>query len=126
VPGKSGKRRSASLHGFSCRPGSLTGREQIADHAAALGLQVIPPGVVRANIETIGVNLVACVGRRIQIGEAILLVYEPRKPCEKMDAICSGLRELMKNNRQRVLAEVIRSGTIRVRDSISVHSPPQT
>jgi hypothetical protein len=37
-----------------------------------------------------------------------------------MDAICAGLRELMKNNRQGVLAEAVRSGTIKVGDCIQV------
>ena len=42
---------------------SLIEREQLAEHAAGLGLQSIPPGAVRANIETLGINLVALVGR---------------------------------------------------------------
>jgi MOSC domain-containing protein YiiM len=104
----------------SRRQVSLIEREQIAGHAAALGRESIAPGTVRANIETLGINLVALVGRNIQIGEAVLFLFEPRQPCEKMDAVCKGLRELMKNNRQGVVAEVVRSGTIRVGDSISV------
>jgi len=58
------------------------------------------------------------VGSEIQIGEAVLLLYAPRDPCSKMDAVCQGLRELMLNNRQGVLAQVVRSGKIRVGDSI--------
>ena len=42
----------------------------------------------------------------------------PRDPCEKMDAICRGLRDLMMENRQGVLAQVIRSGRIKIGDSI--------
>jgi hypothetical protein len=37
-----------------------------------------------------------------------------------MDAICQGLRERMMNSRQGVLAEVRRSGRIRVGDRICV------
>ena len=103
----------------SRRQVSLFEREQIAEHAAALGLESIPPGAVRANIETTGIDLVKLIGKQIQIGDAILLVYEARTPCQRMDAICSGLRSLMENNRQGVLAEVIRSGIIRDRDLIS-------
>lgn len=99
---------------------TLMEREQIAEHAAALGLQCIPPGAVRSNIETEGLNLVALVGSEIEIGEAVLLVYGPRDPCAQMDAICQGLRELMMENRQGVLAQVVRSGKIRVGDSITV------
>jgi MOSC domain-containing protein YiiM len=61
---------------------------------------------------------VALVGQEIQIGEAVLFIHEPRDPCEKMDAICKGLRERMLNARQGVIAEVRRSGTVRVGDEI--------
>jgi MOSC domain-containing protein YiiM len=94
-------------------------REQIAEHAATLGMQSIAPGAVRANIETTGIELVKLIGKQVQIGDAVLLLYEARKPCEQMDAICAGLRDLMENDRQGVMAEVIRPGTIRCKDAIS-------
>jgi MOSC domain-containing protein YiiM len=97
---------------------SLIEREQIAEHAIALGLPAIPPGAVRSNIETTGVELVSLLGRQVQIGEAIFLIYAPRDPCEKMDAICQGLRERMMNNRQGVMAQVLRTGKLRVGDTI--------
>lgn len=97
---------------------TLIEREQIAEHASALGLETIPPGAVRSNIETVDLRLVELVGHQIEIGEAMLLLYAPRDPCEKMDAICQGLRELMMNHRQGVLARVVRSGKIRVGDAI--------
>jgi MOSC domain-containing protein YiiM len=104
----------------SRRQVSLIEREQIAEHAASLGLETIPPGAVRSNIETEGINLVSLVGNEIEIGEAVLLLYEPRDPCAKMDAICQGLRELMLNSRQGAMAEVVKSGTIKVGDAIVV------
>jgi len=63
-------------------------------------------------------DLVALVGCQIEIGDAILLLYAPRDPCEKMDSVCQGLRELMLNHRQGVLAQVVRSGKVRVGDQI--------
>ena len=98
---------------------TLIEREQIAEHAATLGLPFISPGAVRSNIETLGINLIALVGREVEIGEAVLLFYAPRDPCEKMDAVCLGLRELMKNQRQGVLAQVLRSGRVRVGDAVT-------
>jgi MOSC domain-containing protein YiiM len=83
-------------------------------------LERIAPGAVRANIETTGASLISLLGQHIQIGEAILHFYEARKPCEKMNAICAGLRSLMELNNQGVLAQVIRSGRIRVGDGISI------
>jgi MOSC domain-containing protein YiiM len=113
-------RTSRSTGKPSQRQVTLIEREQIAEHAVALGLESIAPGAVRSNIETSGVNLIGWLGQEVQIGEAVLRFYAPRDPCAKMDTICQGLRELMLHNRQGVLAEVVRSGTVRVGDSIAV------
>ena len=102
----------------SKRQVTLIEREQIAEHATTLGLQTIPPGAVRSNIETLDVNLIELIGREVQIGEAILLFYEARTPCEKMDRICQGLRALMESGKQGVLAQVVRGGVIRVGDKV--------
>jgi MOSC domain-containing protein YiiM len=102
----------------SKRQVTLIDREQIGEHGTALGLETISAGAVRSNIETDGIDLVALVGRNVQIGDALLYLYEPRTPCEKMDRICEGLRVLMENSKQGVLAQVIRGGTIRVGDVI--------
>lgn len=104
----------------SRRQVTLMEREQIADHAVALSLESIAPGAVRSNIETSGINLISAIGKEIEIGEAVLFLYARRDPCEKMDAICRGLRERMMNSRQGVLAEVRRSGKIQVGDSICI------
>src|SRR5438552_4013753 len=101
---------------------TLIEREQIGEHAAVLGLAGIAPGKVRSNIETDGISLINCLAKQLQIGEAILLIYDPRTPCAQMDSVAPGLRELMKNSRQGVLAQVIRSGTVRVGDSIRLLS----
>ncbi len=106
----------------SARQVSLIEREQIAEHAALLGVTAISPGAVRANIETFGIKLVPLVGQSIQIGSAILQLTQPRDPCEKMDRVCRGLRKLMENDKQGVLARVIRSGTIRVGDRITLQT----
>ena len=104
----------------SRRQVSLIEREQIAEHAAALALPGISPGAVRSNIETRGVNLIGLIGRQVQIGDAVLFLHSPRDPCAKMDAICQGLRARMMNQRQGVLAEVVRSGKVRVGDGIVI------
>ena len=102
---------------------TLIEREQIAEHATALGLPSITPGAVRSNIETTGINLIALLGHEVEIGEAVLRLYEPRDPCAKMDAICQGLRARMMDQRQGVLAEVVRSGAVRVGDTILIREP---
>jgi len=117
-------RTSRSTGTPSRRQVTLIERERIAEHAAALGLKSIPPGMVRSNIETTGIDLASLLGRRVAIGSAILHFYELRDPCNKMDAICRGLRELMLNGRQGVLAEVVQSGLISVGDAIKVTEEP--
>jgi MOSC domain-containing protein YiiM len=106
----------------SRRQVTLIEREQIAEHASGLGLPAIAPGAVRSNIETAGIDLIALLDHEIQIGEAVLRLYAPRDPCAKMDAICQGLRERMMDRRQGVLAEVVRSGKVRVGDGITLRS----
>jgi hypothetical protein len=110
-------RRTGEL---SRRQVSLIEREQIAEHAVTLGLQTIAPGAVRANIEVTGLNLVSLIGREVEIGDALLFLYEARDPCSQMDAICQGLRELMVDQKQGVMAEVLRGGTIRTGDAIRI------
>jgi MOSC domain-containing protein YiiM len=99
---------------------SLIEREQISAHADELNLPEISPGAVRANIETTGISLIKCIGKEVQIGEAVIRVYEARTPCSQMDVIATGLRELMENSRQGVLAMVIQSGAVRIGDEIRV------
>ena len=106
----------------SRRQVTLIEREQISEHAVTLGLESISPGAVRSNIETNGIDLISLIGREIQIGGAVIFLYAPRDPCEKMDAICQGLRERMMNSRQGVLAEVVRSGRVQVGDAITAVS----
>lgn len=97
---------------------SLIAREEIERHAAALGLTGIPPGAVRSNIETSGLELGAFLGCEMEVGEAVLLFYEARTPCHKMDRIAPGLQAMMSQGRQGVMAQVVRSGKIRVGDKI--------
>src|SRR5439155_7043370 len=52
-------RTSKSTGQPSRRQVSLIERQQIAEHAATLGLKSIPPGAVRSNIETSGIDLVS-------------------------------------------------------------------
>jgi MOSC domain-containing protein YiiM len=113
-------RASRSTGQPSRRQLSVIEREQISEHAAVLGLLSIPPGVVRSNIETSGIDLQALVGKQVEIGTAIVYFYEPRLPCHKMDAIAPGLCELMKHGRQGVMAEVVRDGLVRVGDAVRV------
>lgn len=103
----------------SKRQVTLIEREILQQHTAALGVADLQPGQARSNIETTGIDLMALIGRDVQVGEAVLRFIEPRDPCHKMDALAQGLRELMNNGRQGVIATVIQSGRVRPGDAIS-------
>ncbi len=104
---------------------TLIEREQIAEHAAILGLESIAPGVVRSNIETDGVDFSTLTGKYVRIGkDAVVLLYAPRTPCRKMDEIAPGLRKLMENGRQGMLAQVVVSGVVQAGDTITLANPP--
>ena len=102
----------------SRRQVSLIAREEIARHAAAVELPGITPGAVRSNIETTGIDLISFLGCQMEVGEAVLLFYEARTPCYKMDRIAPGLQGRMSQGRQGVMAQILRSGRIRVGDRI--------
>jgi len=107
----------------SRRQVTLIEREQLEEHAKALKLQGINPGAARSNIETSGISLSTLLGTDVQIGTAVLHIHSFRDPCEKMDAICQGLKSLMMDGKQGVLAEVRVSGKVRIGDSISLLAP---
>lgn len=104
----------------SKRQVTLIEREQLGEHATALGLSGIVAGAARSNIETQGIDLIGAIGSEVEIGDAVLFIYAHRDPCQKMDAVCQGLRERMMNKRQGVLAQIVRSGKIAVGDAIKV------
>ena len=107
----------------SRRQVTLIEREVLAEHASHLGIPGIDPGQARSDIETEGIDLVAIVGRRIQLGAATVEIHSPRDPCYKMDAIAPGLCELMKPNKQGVIATVIHSGVVCCGDGIRILAP---
>ena len=64
------KRQSRSTNQPNQRQVTLIEREQIAEHASALGLPNIAAGRVRSNIETEGIDLVPLAGRVVRVGGA--------------------------------------------------------
>ena len=81
----------------------------------------LSPGDVRENIATQGISLMKqTAGHKIQIGDQVLLeITGPCDPCHRMEEIQEGLEEELKG-RRGVLTRVIRSGFIRVGDTITV------
>jgi len=78
-------------------------------------------GAVRENITTRGLELMRLQpGQRIQLGEAVLLeVTKACTPCGRMDEIRNGLQAQLAG-RRGILAKVVRGGTIKLGDVITV------
>ena len=103
------------IHG---RPGSK--QQVLVMDAETLERLEVPPGAVKENITTRGLDLRAVAeGDQFQIGGAVLEVTAPCHPCDRMDEIRMGLKEELKGQRG-VLCRVIQAGTICRGDAIKL------
>jgi MOSC domain-containing protein YiiM len=88
----------------------------------------LEPGAAGENLTLVGLNVQGLSpGTLLQIGDALLELQQPRKPCYVLDAIDPRLKEAIVG-RCGYMASVVREGTIRPGDSIEivsshVHSP---
>ena len=90
-----------------------------AETLEKLGLRV---GEVKENITTRGIALMSLpAGTQLHIGEAVLQVTAECKPCERMEELRPGLRQVLAGQRG-VLARVAQGGTLRVGDPITVET----
>ena len=90
-----------------------------AETLEKLGLQV---GQVKENITTRGIALMSLpAGTRLHIGGAVLEVTAECRPCERMEELRPGLRQVLAGQRG-LLARVAQGGTLRVGDPITVET----
>jgi MOSC domain-containing protein YiiM len=94
--------------------------EALDQITAATPLRVLQ-GEHRRNLVTRGMELIDLVGRRFQIGDAILAYDRPRPPCTYIQSLTGqqGLTRAL-GRRGGICAQVVKSGTIRVMDSIVI------
>ena len=77
----------------------------------------------RSNVLVSNLDLEALIGRKIQLGSAVVEVVGEVVPCHVMDAAKKGLKHALKPNcRGGVYGRVIESGQVHVGDKITVHS----
>lgn len=98
------------------RPGSSRQVLLMADEdLAEFGL---PPGVVKENITTLGLNVRQLKrGQRLRVGSALLETTGPCDPCGRMDEVRPGLQQALRG-RRGMLCRVVEGGTIRRGDRI--------
>ena len=83
----------------------------------------LAPGDVREQVTVSGLPLAELVfGSRLQIGEAVFEVAGLCAPCERMEELQPGLEQKLEGRRGRFV-RVVRGGSFRVGDPISVQPP---
>lgn len=89
--------------------------------AEELGPEV-DPAFRRANLMVSGVRLRERAGRRLAVGSCLIELVGETKPCARMDEAFPGLREALEPDwRGGAYGRVLREGTIRVGDPVSLH-----
>jgi len=77
----------------------------------------------RSNVLVSNLDLQALVGRKIQLGSAVVEVIGEVVPCHVMDAAKQGLKAVLKPQwRGGVYGRVIEAGQVNVGDKITIHS----
>jgi len=98
------------------RPGSQ--RQLLLVDRETLEALELPPGIVRENITTEGLNVNGLQpGEKLRIGAALLEVTMPCTPCSLMEQIRAGLRREIRG-RRGMLCRVLEGGVIRTGDAI--------
>jgi MOSC domain-containing protein YiiM len=93
-----------------------------AETLEKLGLEA---GQVKENVTTRGIELMSLpLGTRLRVGEAVFEITGECHPCERMEEIRSGLREMLGGQRG-MLARVAQSGKLSVGDAIFIEAPPE-
>lgn len=103
------------IHG---RPGSK--RQVLMMDAETLEKLEIPPGAVKENITTRGIDFQTLApGQRVRVGESLLEITIPCDPCPRMDEIRMGLQEVLRGQRGW-LCRVVTGGKIRTGDAVEI------
>lgn len=93
--------------------------------ATELGV-TLQPGFLGENITTVGLELMSLpAGTRLQIGEAVIELTEPRVPCANLDYLHQDLKKLVANKGKPLmdsgyLGIVLTGGLVRPGDEIKV------
>jgi MOSC domain-containing protein YiiM len=113
--GKSGKRQV-----------TLIQAEHLDAVAKILGKESINPHLTRRNIVVSGVNLLAFTDRRLTIGEVVLEATGLCHPCSRMEEnLGPGGYNAMRGH-GGLTTRVVKGGTIRVGDAVSLAPMPES
>jgi MOSC domain-containing protein YiiM len=92
--------------------------EDISAIAGFLGLPEVGPGLLRRNLVTRGINLMALKDCRFRVGSALLEGSGECAPCSRMEETFGPGGYNAVRGRGGITARIIESGTVRVGDRI--------
>ncbi len=99
---------------------TLIQSEHLDGVASMLGIESVDPDTVRRNILVRGINLLALKDKEFEIGDAVLRYTGLCHPCSHMEeALGPGGYNALRGH-GGITASVVRSGEIRVGDSVRV------
>ncbi len=97
---------------------TLIAAEDLAAIAAFLGQAEIAPELLRRNILTRNINLMALKARRFRIGEALLETSGECAPCSRMEEILGPGGYNAVRGHGGITARIFKGGTVRIGDAI--------
>ncbi len=97
---------------------TLIAAEDIAAIAAFLGLPKVAPELLRRNLVTRGINLLALKDRRFRVGAALLEGSGECAPCSRLEETFGPGGYNAVRGRGGITARVIEGGTIHIGDAI--------
>jgi MOSC domain-containing protein YiiM len=98
---------------------TLIAAEDIAAIAAFLGQAVIAPELLRRNLVTSGINLLALKDQRFQIGSVLLQGSGDCAPCSRMEEVLGPGGYNAVRGHGGITARIIEGGAIRIGDAIT-------
>jgi MOSC domain-containing protein YiiM len=97
---------------------SLIGEENLAAIGAFLGSGPASPALLRRNIVTTGINLLALKGRRFRLGTAILAYAGECHPCSRMELLLGTGGYNAVRGQGGILARVLEAGRVEIGDAL--------
>jgi MOSC domain-containing protein YiiM len=97
---------------------TLIAVESLAAIASFLGVDAIDPMVLRRNIVTSGINLMALKDRRFRIGSAVLETSGDCAPCSRMEETLGPGGYNAVRGHGGICARVVESGEVKVGDVV--------
>lgn len=97
---------------------TLIAAEDLEAIASFLGMATIPPQLVRRNLLTRGINLLALKDLRFRIGDALLETSGECAPCSLMEEVLGPGGYNAMRGHGGITARIIESGQIKIGDAI--------